>query len=90
MKMSKIKEVLLKKRLVLEEICRGAHMIVDGQFEANLSIKSIESGTATSSRNKRKNEAAKQTLNKILPIPSPLNIITMLQGQSVHPIYLKN
>lgn len=43
MKMSKIKEVLLKKRLILEEICQGAHMIV-GQFGKDLSLESIESG----------------------------------------------
>lgn len=46
MKMSKIKEVLLKKRLILEEICRGAHMIPEGQCGKDLSIESIESGTA--------------------------------------------
>lgn len=45
MKMSKIKEVLLKKRLILEEICQGAHMIV-GQFGKDLSLESIESGMA--------------------------------------------
>ncbi|PIN15460.1 hypothetical protein CDL12_11895 [Handroanthus impetiginosus] len=43
-KVSKIKEVLLKKRLVLEEICRGAHMVVEGQFGRDLSVESIESG----------------------------------------------
>lgn len=46
MKMSKIKEVLLKKRLILEEICRGAHMILEGQCGKDLSIESIESGIA--------------------------------------------
>lgn len=45
MKMSKIKEVLLKKRLILEEICHGAHMLV-GQFGKDLSLESIESGMA--------------------------------------------
>lgn len=44
MKMSKIKEVLLKKRLILEEMCLGAHMIVGGQSGKDLSIESIESG----------------------------------------------
>lgn len=46
MKMSKIKEVLLKKRAILEEICREAHMVVEGQFGTDLSIESIESGRA--------------------------------------------
>ncbi|XP_057805601.1 65-kDa microtubule-associated protein 3 isoform X2 [Salvia miltiorrhiza] len=44
MKMSKIKEVLLKKRLILEEICQGSHMIVEGQSGKDLSIECIESG----------------------------------------------
>ncbi|KAG8363385.1 hypothetical protein BUALT_Bualt19G0016900 [Buddleja alternifolia] len=49
MKMSKIKEVLLKKRLVLEEICRGAHMLVEGQFAKDLSEEAIESGAISPS-----------------------------------------
>ncbi|KAL0339361.1 UNVERIFIED_CONTAM: microtubule-associated protein 3 [Sesamum angustifolium] len=48
MKMSKIKEVLLKKRLLLEEICREAHMVVEGQF-GNFSLESIESGAISPS-----------------------------------------
>lgn len=63
MKMSKIKEVLLKKRLVLEEICREAHMLVDGKFDADLSVESIESGTAISSKNKKRK---KRRQNKLL------------------------
>ncbi|KAH6812142.1 hypothetical protein C2S51_025904 [Perilla frutescens var. frutescens] len=44
MKTSKIKEVLLKKRVILEEICHGAHMVVEGQFGKELSMEYIESG----------------------------------------------
>ncbi|XP_011093199.1 65-kDa microtubule-associated protein 3 [Sesamum indicum] len=49
MKMSKIKEVFLKKRLVLEEICREAHMVVEGQFGTDFSLESIESGAISTS-----------------------------------------
>lgn len=62
-KTSKIKEVLLKKRLVLEEICREAHMLVDGKFDADLSVDSIESSKATSSKNKKRK---KRQPNKLL------------------------
>lgn len=46
MKISKLKEVVLKKRLALEEICRGAHM-VEGQLGELLSVESIESGVTS-------------------------------------------
>ncbi|XP_042002508.1 65-kDa microtubule-associated protein 3-like isoform X2 [Salvia splendens] len=49
MKMSKIKEVLLKKRLILEDICHGSHMIVEGKYGKDLSIESIESGAISPS-----------------------------------------
>ncbi|XP_042015541.1 65-kDa microtubule-associated protein 3-like isoform X2 [Salvia splendens] len=49
MKTSKIKEVLLKKRLILEEICLRSHMIVEGQYIKDLSIESIESGAISAS-----------------------------------------
>ncbi|KAK6142903.1 hypothetical protein DH2020_023251 [Rehmannia glutinosa] len=49
MKMSKIKEVISRKREILEEICRGAHMVVDGQFGTDLSVESIESGAISPS-----------------------------------------
>ncbi|KAL1540119.1 65-kDa microtubule-associated protein 3-like isoform X1 [Salvia divinorum] len=49
MKTSKIKEVLLKKRLILEEICLGSHMVVEGQSIKDLSIESIESGAISAS-----------------------------------------
>ncbi|KAL1546460.1 65-kDa microtubule-associated protein 3-like isoform X1 [Salvia divinorum] len=49
MKMSKIKEVLLKKRLILEEICHGSHMIVEGKSGKDLSTESIESGAISPS-----------------------------------------
>ncbi|XP_073061403.1 65-kDa microtubule-associated protein 9-like [Primulina eburnea] len=44
LKFSKMKEVLLKKKLVLEEICRGSHMIVEERYTADLSVEAIESG----------------------------------------------
>ena len=44
MKSSKIKEVLFKKRLQLEEICRGAHMVVEDHNSIDFSIETIESG----------------------------------------------
>ena len=46
MKTSKIKEVLMKKRLILEEICLKSHMVVEEQSIKDLSIESIESGIA--------------------------------------------
>ncbi|KAL2552992.1 65-kDa microtubule-associated protein 3 [Forsythia ovata] len=45
MKSSKMKEVLLKKRIVLEDICRGAHIVVEEQNSIDFSIETIESGT---------------------------------------------
>ncbi|KAL3536942.1 hypothetical protein ACH5RR_000308 [Cinchona calisaya] len=45
MKSSKIKEVLLKKRLQLEEICRGSHIAVEDRNSIDYSIETIESGT---------------------------------------------
>lgn len=44
MKSSKIKEVLLKKKLHLDEICRVAHMVVDGHNLIDYSTETIESG----------------------------------------------
>ncbi|XP_042011446.1 65-kDa microtubule-associated protein 3-like isoform X2 [Salvia splendens] len=49
MKTSKIKEVLMKKRLILEEICLKSHMVVEGQSIKDLSIESIESGAISAS-----------------------------------------
>ncbi|GER26393.1 microtubule-associated protein 65-4 [Striga asiatica] len=49
MKMSKIKEVILRKQEVLEEICRGAHMVVNAQFGTDHPVESIESGAITPS-----------------------------------------
>ncbi|CAI9781578.1 unnamed protein product [Fraxinus pennsylvanica] len=45
MKSSKMKEVLLKKRSVLEDICRGAHIVVGEQISIDFSIETIEFGT---------------------------------------------
>ncbi|XP_075477724.1 65-kDa microtubule-associated protein 3-like [Primulina tabacum] len=42
-KLSKMKEVLSKKRVVLEEICRGAHMAVAVQHTTDLSVEAMES-----------------------------------------------
>ncbi|KAL7083304.1 hypothetical protein ACP275_14G152800 [Erythranthe tilingii] len=49
MKASKIKEVLMKKKLILEEICRGAHIVVGGNLGMDLSVESIESGATSPS-----------------------------------------
>ncbi|KAL2492063.1 65-kDa microtubule-associated protein 3 [Abeliophyllum distichum] len=44
MKSIKMKEVLLKKRLVLEGICKCTHMVAEEQCAIDLSTKAIESG----------------------------------------------
>ncbi|CAI9103769.1 OLC1v1002317C1 [Oldenlandia corymbosa var. corymbosa] len=44
MKSSKIKEVLLKKRMQLEQLCREAHMVVDAHKSIDYSVETIESG----------------------------------------------
>lgn len=44
MKSSKIKEVLLKKKLHLDEIYRVAHMVADGHNSIDYSAETIESG----------------------------------------------
>ncbi|XP_059651539.1 65-kDa microtubule-associated protein 3-like isoform X2 [Cornus florida] len=44
MKLSKIKEVLLKKRSNLEEICRKAHMVDEALNTMDVSVEAIESG----------------------------------------------
>lgn len=44
MKSIKMKEVLLKKRLVLEEICKAAHMVLEEQCAVDFSTEAIESG----------------------------------------------
>ncbi|KAL6557229.1 hypothetical protein OROMI_017579 [Orobanche minor] len=49
MKISKIKEVVLRKREILVEVCRGAHMVVDEQFGADTSVESVESGAISPS-----------------------------------------
>ncbi|KAL3615601.1 hypothetical protein CASFOL_041262 [Castilleja foliolosa] len=48
MKTSKIKDLILRKTEILEEICRGAHMAVDGKL-GDLSVESIESGAISPS-----------------------------------------
>ncbi|CAA3032640.1 65-kDa microtubule-associated protein 3 [Olea europaea subsp. europaea] len=45
MKSSKMKEVLLKKRSVLEDICRASHIVVGEQNSIDFSIETIECGT---------------------------------------------
>ncbi|XP_051132439.1 65-kDa microtubule-associated protein 3 isoform X2 [Andrographis paniculata] len=47
-KMRKIKEVILKKRVILEEICRDAHMVVE-ELGEHLSVESMESGAISPS-----------------------------------------
>lgn len=44
MKSSKMEEVLLKKRIVLEELCRKAHLVLDADDSIHFSIETIESG----------------------------------------------
>ncbi|VFQ75741.1 unnamed protein product [Cuscuta campestris] len=44
LKTSKLKEVLLKKRLALEEICRKAHIVLDADQSTEFSLEAIESG----------------------------------------------
>lgn len=44
MKSSKIKEVLLKKRVQLEQMCREAHMVVDAHNSIDYSVETIDSG----------------------------------------------
>lgn len=44
MKSSKMKEVLLKKRSVLEDICRASHIVVGEQNSIDFSIETIECG----------------------------------------------
>jgi protein regulator of cytokinesis 1 len=44
LKASKMKELVLKKRTDMEELCRKAHIIPDSYAELDNSIKSMESG----------------------------------------------
>lgn len=44
MKSTKMKEVLLRKRLELEEICRKAHLVIETQNSVDFSVEAIESG----------------------------------------------
>lgn len=44
LKTSKIKEVILKKRLDLEELCRKAHMVAEAYGAMDYSVEAIESG----------------------------------------------
>ena len=44
MKSSKMKEVILKKRSDLEELCRKAHMVAEAQDAVDYSVEAIESG----------------------------------------------
>lgn len=44
LKSSKIKEVILRKRLDLEELCRKAHMVAEAQGAVDYSVEAIESG----------------------------------------------
>lgn len=43
-KSCKMKEVICKKRLDLEDRCRKAHMIAEANNAANYSVEAIESG----------------------------------------------
>lgn len=44
MKSTKMKEVLLRKRLELEEICRKAHLVIETKSSVDFSVEAIESG----------------------------------------------
>ncbi|CAN4125816.1 unnamed protein product [Withania somnifera] len=44
MKSTKMKEVLLKKRLELEEICQKAHLVIETLNSVDFSVETIESG----------------------------------------------
>ena len=44
LKSSKMKEVILKKRLDLEELCRKAHIVAEAYSAIDYSVEAIESG----------------------------------------------
>lgn len=44
LKASKMKELVLKKRSELEEICRKTHILPDSDHAMNVVIEAIESG----------------------------------------------
>lgn len=44
LKSSKLKEILLKRKLELEEICRQSHMVTETLSSAEYSNEAIESG----------------------------------------------
>ena len=44
LKSSKMKELVLKKRSELEEICRKTHLVLDSDSEVEDAIEAIESG----------------------------------------------
>lgn len=44
LKSSKLKEILLKRKLELEEICRQSHMVTETPISAEYSNESMESG----------------------------------------------
>ena len=46
LKSSKMKELVLKKRSELEEICRKTHLVPDSDSEVEDAIEAIESGTS--------------------------------------------
>lgn len=50
LKSSKMKELVLKKRTELEEICRKTHLIPEANGEAALLMAAIESGILFSAR----------------------------------------
>lgn len=46
LKSSKMKELVLKKRTELEEICRKTHLVLDTDNAIDYVIEAIESGTS--------------------------------------------
>lgn len=45
LKASKMKELVLKKRFELDEICRKTHMVPESDSALDIAIEAIESGT---------------------------------------------
>lgn len=45
LKATKMKELVLKKRMELDEICRKTHLIPEGDNEVEQAIEAIDSGT---------------------------------------------
>ncbi|KAM3320179.1 hypothetical protein P3S67_007379 [Capsicum chacoense] len=58
MKSTKMKEVLLRKRLEFEKICRKSHMVIGTQNSAFFSVETIDSGRRDSILPSRKQQGS--------------------------------